>query len=151
MVRATFRIRVWARALSPSRSTAISISCRESSSIGQTVADLAVGQAGVEQGFVAGEALFLDLARPFDPGLDRGRRLARFPCRQIAVADRGDLDMDVDPVEERSGDPPLVLADLLGRAAAGAAPVAEVAAGAGIHRRDEHEPGGIGGRQARSG
>jgi hypothetical protein len=39
-------------------------------------------------------------------------------------------DVDIDPVHERAGDPPLVLPDLLGRAAAGAAPVAEVAAGA---------------------
>ena len=38
--------------------------------------------------------------------------------------------MDVDPVQQGAGDPPLVLADLLGRAAAGAAPVAEVTAGA---------------------
>jgi hypothetical protein len=37
--------------------------------------------------------------------------------------------MDVDPIEEGAGDPPLILADLLGRAAAGAAPVAEVTAG----------------------
>jgi hypothetical protein len=40
--------------------------------------------------------------------------------------------VDVDPVQQGAGDPPLVLADLLGRAAARAAPVAEVTAGAGI-------------------
>ena len=77
-------------------------------------ADLAVGHAGVEQGVVSGEAIFLNIAGLFDPGLYGGGRLARFPCRQIAVADGGNLDMDVDPVEEGAGDPPLVLADLLG-------------------------------------
>ena len=91
-------------------------------------ADLAVGHAGVEQRFVAGEAIFLNIAGLFDPGLDGGGRLARFSCRQIVVADGGNLDMDVDPVEKGAGDPALVLADLLGRAAAGAAPVAEVTA-----------------------
>jgi len=81
--------------------------------------DLAVGQAGVEGGFVAVEAAALDFVCPFDPGLDRRRRLARLPQRQVAVTDRGDLDVDVDPVEERSGDPPLVLTDLWGGAPAG--------------------------------
>ena len=114
-------------------------------------ADLAVGHAGVEQRFVSGEAIFLNIAGMFDPGLDGGGRLARFPCRQIAVADGGNLDMDVDPVEKGAGDPALILADLLGRAAAGAAPVAEVTAGTGIHRCNEHEAGGIGGREGGTG
>jgi len=92
-------------------------------------ADLAVGHAGVEQRFVSGEAIFLNIAGPFDPGLDGGGRFACFPGRQFPVADGRNLDMDIDPVEKGAGDPALVLADLPGRAAAGAAPVAEITAG----------------------
>ena len=44
-------------------------------------ADLAVGHAGVQEGPVSGEAIFLDVARLFDPGLDGGGRFSRFPCR----------------------------------------------------------------------
>jgi hypothetical protein len=94
--------------------------------------DLTVGHAGVEQGFVSGKTVFLDLPGLFDADPDVGGGVARFPGRQIAVADRGDLDMDVDPIQQWSGDPALILADLLGRAAAGTAPVAEITAGASI-------------------
>jgi hypothetical protein len=93
-------------------------------------ADLAVGHSGIQEDPVSGEAMVLDVARLFDPGLDDGRRFSCLPCRQIAVADGGDLHMDVDPVQQRSGDSPLVLPDLLGSTAAGAVPVAEVTAGA---------------------
>jgi hypothetical protein len=91
-------------------------------------ADLAVGHAGIQEGPVSGETIILDPARPFDPRLDGGGRFSRLMSRQVAVADGWDFDMDVDPVQQRSGDPPLVLPDLLGCVAARAAPIAEVSA-----------------------
>jgi hypothetical protein len=91
-------------------------------------ADLAVGHSGIQEGPVAGETIFLDGSRLLDPCLDGGGRFSCLPCRQIAVADGGDLHMDVDPVQQGAGDPPLVLADLLGRTAARAAPVSEKSA-----------------------
>jgi len=97
-------------------------------------ADLAVGHAGVQEDPVSGETIILDVARLFNPCLDRGGRFSRLPRRQIAVVDGGDLHMDVDPVQQRAGNPSLVLADLLGRAAAGAASVAEVSARTGMRR-----------------
>jgi len=63
--------------------------------------DLAVGKTGVEKGFIVNETAFLDLAGPFYPVLDRCGRFTHFPRRQVAIADRGDLDMDVDPIEKR--------------------------------------------------
>ena len=90
---------------------------------------MAVGQTGVEKGFIFGETPLLDLAGPFYPVLDRSGRFARLPRRQVAIADRGDLDMDVDSIEKRSRDLTLVLADLLGRASAGVVSFAVIAAG----------------------
>jgi len=54
----------------------------------------------------------------------------------------GTYDVDVDAVEERSGDPAPIARDLVGSTAAPAAVMSEIAARARIHRRDELEPGG---------
>ena len=64
-----------------------------------------------------------------------------------------DLDRNVDAVEQRPGQLRAVARDLVGRATAPAAVVAEIAAGAGIHRGDELEARGEvapGGARARS-
>jgi hypothetical protein len=47
--------------------------------------------------------------------------------------------VDVDPVEKGTGYPPLILTDLLRRAAALPAGIAIISARTGIHSRDEHE------------
>ena len=52
---------------------------------------------------------------------------------------------------KRAADALGVAADLLRRAGAGALAVAGVAAGAGVHRRDQHDVGGEGERAARRG
>jgi len=54
--------------------------------------------------------------------------------------------MYVDPVEQGTGDPPPVAMHLAGRADTRMLRVAEIAAGAWVHRADEHERGRIGDR-----
>lgn len=63
---------------------------------------------------------------------------------KVFVADRGHLDMEVDPVQDGSRDPvPVALNPV---ASAGASPqrIRCEPARTGVHCRDEHEPGGIG-------
>ena len=61
---------------------------------------------------------------------------------QFLDGERRRLDVEIDAVEQRAADARAVALDLRGRAAALMARVAEVAAGAGVHRRDEHEAAG---------
>ena len=51
----------------------------------------------------------------------------------------GGFDVEIDAVEQRSADARAIALDLRRRAAALMPRVAEIAAGAGVHRRDEHE------------
>ena len=61
--------------------------------------------------------------------------------RQLPERHRRHLDVDVDAVEQRAADPAHVALDLRRRAVAGVPRVAEVAARARVHRRDQHEAG----------
>lgn len=81
----------------------------------------------------------LPLARERDA---RGHGFARFaggrrPLGQLGGRERGNLDLDVDPVEERPGQLAQIARGDVGRAAAAAARVAAPAARARIHRGDQ--------------
>ena len=55
----------------------------------------------------------------------------------------GDLELHVDSVQQRPGDAPQIARDFLLGAAAGLCRAAVIAAGARVHRRDEHRPRGV--------
>lgn len=62
--------------------------------------------------------------------------------RELGAADPRDLNVQIHPIDERTGQTPRVTV-LLGRGAvAGAPPIAAVTARAGIHRGDHHAAGG---------
>ena len=63
---------------------------------------------------------------------------------ELGERDGGDLDVQVDAVEQGAGDATQVLLDLGRRAGAGAAGIGPVSAGAGVHGGDEDEVGGEG-------
>ena len=104
---------------------------------------------GVDAGFM--ETPRLDLPGRYDPGPQLDGALARFRGRQVPERHRRHLDLDVDPVQERPGDPGTVGVDLVGGAGAGPFGVAQEAAGAGVHGRHQHEPGRVGQRGGRPG
>ena len=74
------------------------------------------------------EALLLNLPRDLHPLSDRRAGLAALDRLEVAVADRRDLDVKVDAVEQRPRQPCLVAFDLPGGAGALAHRVARVAA-----------------------
>src|SRR5438046_2159437 len=91
----------------------------------------------------ASAAPALARTRRFDPGADARRGL----LGRGVVGERGDrhprhLDVEIDAVEERPRHARAVAVDERRRAAAGAGAVAEVAAGARVHRRDQLKGGG---------
>lgn len=92
----------------------------------------------------SGEARALHSPGGFDSLADLNRRFSlRFFCEFFPGKSRH-LDVDVDAVEERTRDARAVALDQLGGAGARFRGVSQVAAGAGIHRRRQHEPGGEG-------
>src|SRR2546430_8628982 len=101
---------------------------------------LARRHLGVRADAGAAEALALALARPQDAGADRRRGLARPAALEVDRSQRGQLDVKVDPIQERSRDPAEVAAALARRADA----VVErgAAAPARVGRGDELEPRG---------
>jgi hypothetical protein len=85
------------------------------------------------------EAQVLALARRQDAPADRRGILPRRRGPQLAVRDRWDLEVQIDPVEQRARQPPEVAAPLAGRALA--ALRRQAPAAARIGRRDELELG----------
>lgn len=78
-------------------------------------------------------------ARGFDA---RSYRSACLPLRlgeQVILTHLGHLDLHVDAVQQGSRNPVAVACDLVGRAMALAAIVAEISAWTGVHRRDQLE------------
>lgn len=61
----------------------------------------------------------------------------------VAQRNAGHLHEEVDAVEYRSGEFAPVLADIICRVFADVLRIAEISAGAGVHRADEHERRGI--------
>ena len=99
--------------------------------------DLGAGQPGV------GFALAGELDRPAlrHPFAHRGRGLAGGGRLEVGDGQRGHFEEQVDAIEQRPGELAAVAGDLVGRASAAPVRVAVVAAGAGVHRRDELEAG----------
>ena len=79
----------------------------------------------------------LNRARRGDPRGDFGAPLGGRGQREVGGADRLYLHMQVDPVEHRAADLALVVGGAPGRAAAGKRGIAQVAAAARVHRRDQ--------------
>ena len=106
------------------------------------VAALDRTQLRVREAAAPVEALTLALPRRLDALAHRGARLARGGAGQLLVLHPRHVDEEVEAVEQRPGDAPLVARDR--RLGAGARPtaVAVVAAGARVHRRDEQDPRG---------
>src|SRR5687768_11052047 len=82
-------------------------------------------------------AFCLDVARGSDPGRDRSGALARWRQDQIGGGDGLDVDMKVDPVEQRARYLRLIICGATRRARAGERRIAEMTATAGVHRRHE--------------
>jgi hypothetical protein len=99
-----------------------------------------------EQTLAVSEPVKLDLTSVVDPFADGFGCVTGRLAGEVVEVDGGDLEMDVDAVEERAGDAGHVALDVWGRTVAGVIRVAEIAAGAGVERASEHETGGIGQR-----
>ena len=104
--------------------------------------DLAVRHAGVGGGFsFASETRFLDGAGLQNAFKDRRGRFSRTATGEFLEGHCRRFDMDVDAIEERTGDAVAVALDLDTGAAALALRVAVKSARAGIHRGDENKFG----------
>ena len=100
-----------------------------------------VERLGRQQRIAATLARQLTLARG---GNAQGHRTARFAVgrgRQRGRCHHRHFDLQVEPIQKRAAEPSLVARHLIGRATAGAQRVAQMAAWAGIHRRDQLETG----------
>ena len=102
-------------------------------------ADLRVRHAGVGERAGAFEAGELMIARGLHAGADRGGGFAGFFIAEFGDGQGRGFDVQVDAVEQRTADARPVTLDLCGRTTAFVARVAEITAGAGVHRRDEHK------------
>src|SRR5690606_13434284 len=92
------------------------------------------------------EAVELPVAGSADAIADECGGLATSIVAQLLTGEGGYLDVDVDAVEERTRDAREVALHLRGRAHAAATATAMKAAGARIHRSDQHEARWIGER-----
>ena len=90
---------------------------------------LATAHLGVAGGRAPREALSLHLARGDDAHADRGRALAGGGVGELAVADGGDVDVQIDAVEQRTGEAGAVVREGVRRAAADAGRIAAETAG----------------------
>ena len=83
---------------------------------------------GIRQQRAAGEPRRLDLPGAGDALLDGRGEFTRPAIRQLLVGNAGDVEMDVDAVQQRSTDPLLIAADRPRSAGAGTSRIAKVAA-----------------------
>src|SRR5205823_14587991 len=104
---------------------------------------------------IVSETRLLSFARGRNAFPNRARRLLRTFARHVAIFDRWHLNMEVNPVQQRSGYALPVALDLARAAAAFALQIAKVTARTRIHRRYQHElarkcdaAGGTGNRNA---
>lgn len=74
---------------------------------------------------------------------DLAARFGRLPIRHVVEVDRLYLDLQVDTVEERSGDLVHIFLHLSGHACAALGGVAVIATGTGVHRRNKHKRCGV--------
>src|SRR5712691_1275890 len=95
--------------------------------------------AGAEPGVVLALAFELPSARAFDALPDLRGAFASAHLHDLVFAQRGHLDLDIDPIQQRSREPAAVARDLVGRAAAPAAEMSQIPARTGIHCADQLE------------
>jgi hypothetical protein len=107
------------------------------------VEEVAVG-FGVRARAVAVIAVGLHLPGGGDPPSDLGAALGWRGQSEIGGRDGRYFDVQVDAVEQRPGDPRLVIRGAARRAAAGERGIAEMAATTRVHRRDQLDPRGEG-------
>src|SRR4051812_10378803 len=88
---------------------------------------------------VASEASVLSLSRMRDAFPNGKRFFFRALARNIAILNRRHFNMQIDSVEQRTGNPLAITLHLDWTATAFAFEIAKVSAWAGIHRRHEHE------------
>jgi hypothetical protein len=91
--------------------------------------------------FVGTKASPLLLARAPHPLTNRGGTFLHLRARNIAVFYGRHFDVQIDPIEQRSGNSLPITLDLERPASALPFQIAEIAAAAWIHRRHEHELG----------
>ena len=89
---------------------------------------------------MVGIARRLHRARRRYPGRDLGAALGRRRKREVGGADAGNLDVQVDPVEQGAGHLGLIIGGAARRTAARQCGIGEVAAAARVHRRDQLDP-----------
>jgi hypothetical protein len=99
---------------------------------------------GVAVNFRPPEAISLDAPGAFHPTGNHCGTFRLGPVGQVAIANRGNLHVEVDPVQKRSGDPGAVPLEHYRGAGALVSQISQVAAGARVHGGDQHEAGGIG-------
>jgi hypothetical protein len=98
----------------------------------------------------AGETLALDLAGGFDAGAHGLGGFTQAGIAQFFIFHARDVDVNVNAVEERTGDALLVFGHYAGGAGAGFDRVAVVTAGAGVHGGDQLEGSREGERAVRA-
>ena len=91
--------------------------------------------------FVGTKTHLLPFARAVDAFTDRGGTFFRSIARDVAVFDRWHFDVQVDAIEQWTGNALPITLHLHRAATAFAFQIAEVATRAGVHRRHEHELG----------
>jgi len=99
---------------------------------------------GVAMDFCPFKTFPLEFAGCFDPFGDCFRAFTIGPVGQVAVFYCRDFDVDVNPVHEGAGDTGAVAMYITRRAGTGMGRVTEIAAGARVEGRDQHDPCRIG-------
>ncbi len=112
--------------------------------------DRAAVQFGVDVHAGLLPALLLPPPRRENANANRLGRFRPVLAGQVLRRDRRHLQHEVDAIAKRARQPAAVALDFTGRAAARADGVAQVAAGAGVHRRHQHEAGGENSRARRA-
>ena len=85
--------------------------------------------------------LLLPFARRADALANRGGIFLRAFAGDVAIFHRRHFDVQIDAIEQRTGNALAITLHLHRAATAFAFQIAEISAGTGIHRRDEHELG----------
>lgn len=111
---------------------------------GAKTADQGSGKGGIAVDAEAVVALLLELSGPVHPGADGGGRFLMPLGGEVLIGDRGHLDMQVQPVQQRAGDPGQILGYRAGRTGTLLYRVSVIAAGTGVHSGHYHDRAGVG-------
>jgi hypothetical protein len=102
--------------------------------------DLLIGHARIAERLLGLEAIFLLAAGGSDPVLDGSGRFTAVFSFEVSVSYGWHLNVNIDPVQQGSGNFRLILADLLWRASAGLVRIAKMTAGPVLQQRS---PAGV--------